>query len=400
MGNSSNRHIASSFKKTFRFFLNMGINASQSYILNLFKIYEIHNDLGASSTSLQRKRTKIIKRAISPEAEEKLRDEIVWIQQFAKNKAKEYLPTILDYSMESGNTYYVMRYYNMPNLRKVILNNMSTFYFLKKRVDFLLDIQRDVFHAFQPSVKTQNEYFRRVYSDKLYARFTKGITMEPRINELIHSDYVQINGKQYIGPKRLFDAIAADEDIVSALTPAELYVTHGDLHCNNILCGVPISSVKLLDCRGRNSDGSLYFDVAYDIAKLYHDFHGKYSFIENRLYTTSLTSPTSVSYRFKKHKSVPVFTSLYEHTRNEVEAKFSEFGRVNYRADFIESHLFLTMIVFHFSTFEEGLICLARGIEFLNNWAQTYHPDLVEAIYAQVAGEPALEHYEQGARAR
>lgn len=40
MGNISNRHIASSFRKTFRFFLNMGINASQSYILNLFKIYE------------------------------------------------------------------------------------------------------------------------------------------------------------------------------------------------------------------------------------------------------------------------------------------------------------------------------------------------------------------------
>jgi len=68
-----------SVKKISRFITNMLLNSAQSYILNFFQFTEIHNDLGASSTSIKRRRTQIIKKAITSDAEKKLANEVEWL---------------------------------------------------------------------------------------------------------------------------------------------------------------------------------------------------------------------------------------------------------------------------------------------------------------------------------
>ncbi|NQT57844.1 MAG: hypothetical protein HQ557_02560 [Bacteroidetes bacterium] len=378
-----------SIKKASRFFTNMVLNAAQSYILNFFRFTEIHNDLGASSTSIKRRRTQIIKKAITPDAEIKLANEVGWIREFSKGEAREFLPVVKDFSLEPGNTFYTMTYYNMPNFRKIILNNMSTFYFLEKRVDFLLRLQTEVFHSAYPSIKPEEDYFKKVYEKKFFDRIAKGCEIEPEICEIVNADSININKKRLIGCKPLFSAIAADEAIRSTLIPEELCISHGDLHCNNILCGIPVYHIKLLDCRGKNSDGSYYFDPAYDIGKLYHDFHGLYSLIEKHMFTIETNRKNSIDYSFSMHKSVVTFGKLYNHTRKQVDVKYARYGDVNYRADFTEAMLFLTMIIFHFSNFNEGLLCLTRGIEFLNNWAEKYHPKFYAALQEKTFGNGA-----------
>jgi hypothetical protein len=377
---SALQKFSSTIKRTFRFYVNIGINAIKSYILNLLKINEIHNDLGASPTSIRRMRTKIIKRALTPEAAEKLQNEITWIQKFTTKESKDYLPTILDYSFEPGNTYYVMHYYNMPNFRKVILNSMSTHYFLEKRVNFLLKLQLEVFHKANPSQQPRENYFYKVFEKKFFQRIEKGCEIEPRITPLVINDFVTVNGKQMIGAKRLFTALSENSEIRNSLLPNMLCISHGDLHTNNILCGIPVNSVKLLDCRGRNSDGSFYFDPAYDIAKLYHDFHGLYSLIENHEFSVSMLKTGDVRYEFRRPKTIITFLKLYHHTRNEVIKSYTDYGKVNYRADFFEAHLFLTMIVFHLKHYEEGLMCLVRGVELLNSWTEIHYPELYASL--------------------
>ena len=378
-----------SVKKFLRFITNMLLNSAQSYILNFFQFTEIHNDLGASSTSIKRRRTQIIKKAITPDAEKKLANEVEWIREFSKGEAREFLPVVKDFNLEPGNTYYTMTYYNMPNFRKIIFNNMSTFYFLEKRVDFLLRLQTEVFHSAYPSIKPESDYFKKVFEKKFHDRIEKGCQIEPSICELINTDSIKINKKWLIGCKPLFSAIAADEAIKASLTPEKLCISHGDLHSNNILCGIPVYHVKLLDCRGKNSDGSYYFDPAYDVGKLYHDFHGLYSLIEKHMFTISTDGKDSINYNFNMHKSVVTFGKLYNYTRKQVEVKYSQYGDVNYRADFTEAMLYLTMIVFHFSNFNEGLLCLTRGIEFLNNWAEKYHPEFYAAQQERILGSEA-----------
>jgi hypothetical protein len=380
-----------SIKKTSRFFTNMLLNAAQSYIFNLFQFTEIHNDLGASSTSIKRRRTQIIKKAITPDAETKLINEVEWIREFSKGQAKEFLPIVKDFNLEPGNTYYTMTYYNMPNFRRIIINNMSTFYFLEKRVDFLLRIQTEVFHSAYPSIKPENDYFEKVFEKKFHARIEKGCQIEPGIYEIINSNSVYINKKRLIGCKTLFSAIASDDAIRSSLIPNELCISHGDLHCNNILCGIPVFHVKLIDCRGKNSDGSYYFDPAYDVGKLYHDFHGLYSLIEKHMFKIDTNGIDTIDYNFNMHKSVVTFGKLYAHTRKQVEVKYAQYGDVNYRADFTEAMLYLTMIIFHFNNFNEGLICLTRGIEFLNSWAEKYHPEFYAALQEKTFGSGAAK---------
>ena len=367
-------------KKTYRFLMNMMINAFQSYVINLFHTTEIHNDLGASPPSIRRLRMRIVKRALTPEAEKKLKNEIAWILRFSQTSMKFYLPTILDYKTEENNTYYTMRYYNMPNLRKIILENMSTSYFLEKRIEFLLKLQHNNFYQIKYSSPPSADYFDMVFSRKFESRLMKAVEMDPRLTELIDADLLTVNSHQLIGPRLLFNTISQDKGIISRLTPERLYISHGDLHANNILCGLSTYTLRLLDCRGMSPDGTPYFDVAYDVGKLYHDFNGLYSLIEKHLFTIETDLKDRISYRFNDVKSRVTFRKLYDYTRKMVITEYEEFGDVNYRADLIEAHLFLTMMVFHLKDFNEGLMCFTTGVELLNRWVRNYHPEMYDGL--------------------
>lgn len=367
-------------KKTYRFLINMLINDFQSYVLNLFHATEIHNDLGASPTSIKRLRMRIVKRALTPDAEKKLRSEIAWILRFSQTSMKFYLPTILDYKTDENDTYYTMRYYNMPNLRKIILENMSTSYFIEKRIEFLLKLQHNNFYQLKYSSPPDANYFETVFNQKFESRLTMAVEMDDRLGELIEAQVLTVNGHQLIGPKVLFRRISRTEDIVARLTPERLFISHGDLHSNNILCGLSTFTLKLLDCRGLSPDGTPYFDVAYDIGKLYHDFNGLYSLIEKHLFTISSDLRSQITYRFNDIKCRVTFRKLYDYTRKMVVTEYAEFGDVNYRADLIEAHLFLTMIVFHLRDFNEGLMCFTTGVELLNRWVKNYHPEIYNEL--------------------
>ena len=174
--------------------------------------------------------------------------------------------------------------------------------------------------------------------------------------------------------------LQTNEAIIKKLTPSKVYYSHGDLHCNNLLCGIRSDSMILLDCRGKSPYGDLFFDISYDVAKLYHDLRSLYTLIEKHYYSIFLSvnvDSVSIEYEFN-HKEL--FLRI-EQSRKIVEGlikkKFKGFKLLGYRAEFTEAMLYLTMEPFHLKTKSEGLMCYITGIIRLNEWIEKYHPELL-----------------------
>jgi len=124
------------YKKRLIYLLRIGgsilVRVLETYILDKFESSEIQNDLGASFTDLKRDRRRIVKRA-QERGEQKLVDEILWYRRFERSALKPHLPKIYDSSVEPGNVFYEMKYYNRPNLRKIIVDEMNARFFIKLR---------------------------------------------------------------------------------------------------------------------------------------------------------------------------------------------------------------------------------------------------------------------------
>jgi hypothetical protein len=194
---------------------------------------------------------------------------------------------------------------------------------------------------------------------------------------------MEINGKDFINPTRILKSIVKDESIVNKLTPEKLYLSHGDLHCNNILCGLSAGQFIFLDCRGKSPSGSLYFDPAYDLAKLYHDLHSYYSLIEKKLFIIHQNWENKkpvFEYFFTDQTLTERYNRNYFYVRGIVEKEYKNFDNLHYRTDFTEAMLYLTMLPMHIRDKDEGPVCYVTGVVRINQWFNRNHPELYKAL--------------------
>lgn len=370
-----------------RFFKKLGDDAWNSYVKNRLVPSEIHNDPGSGFTQLTRDGDKIIKKA-DEKGEEKLIDEIKWIKKLESTRfGRKYLPQIIDFSLIPGNVYYEMKYYSYPNFRKIIFDDMNTTYFLKLRWEKLLKIFFRHLYRDSNSSLPEADFFEKTHLKKFHERAAQTLKEAPYYKEIFESPTIKINGQVFINPTRILNFIENRPDIIQVLTPEKVYLSHGDLHCNNILCGISSGQFIFLDCRGKSPSGSMYFDPAYDIAKLYHDLHSYYSLIENGLYI--------LHYRFRKglpefeyfftHQTlVEKFNRNYFYVRIYIEKHFKHFENLHYRTDFNEAMLYLTMLPMHIKKKDEGLLCYATGTVRLNQWFRKNYPQENFEMHKQI----------------
>ena len=146
----------------------------------------------------------------------------------------------------------------------------------------------------------------------------------------------------------------------------------------------PSFILVLIDCRGHAPDGSLHFDPAYDIAKLFHDLRSQYSLIEKHYFSSFLylteEGDVAVEFEFTQASYMERFLRNYEYVRQQVCERFTSFGELLYRADFTEAVLYLTMVPFHLKFKAEGLVCFVTGLLRLNEWFQANHPEMYSSI--------------------
>ena len=359
-------------------------NFFDNYFLNELIKDEMHNDLGASFTHFERKGKKIMKIA-DKMGENKLIDEINWYRLFENTKFSKHLPKIYNYSTKKGNVFLEMKYYNYPNLRKVIFGDMNARFFLKKRFSYLLDVLKNNLYTRKNSKECPDDFVKKTHFLKLRNRIKVTIKMAPFLKDVIKSNQLTINGKRYLNIGVIIPNLTRNNKIMAKLQPTRLYYAHGDIHANNILCGIMHTNFVLLDCRGKSPNGDLYFDCAYDIAKLYHDFRSLYSLIENHYYTIFLDKhdkKIEIDFEFTRKDLVKKFHELRCVLDGMIEEKFKKFKNLQYRADFTEAMLYLTIVPFHLKTKSEGLISYITGVMRLNEWLEKYHPEFYSRLYS------------------
>ncbi len=366
--------------------LKFGRNMSQhfldAYFLDDLIEQKIHNDLGASFTYTHRKGSRITK-AAKPKGEAKLRDEINWYLLLQQREFSKYLPQIYRYSLKKGAVFLEMKYYTYPNLRKIIFNDMNARFFIKMRLKHLFDALIKNLYIKENSRPAPEDFVEKSHFSKLKNRIAETMEMAPFLREVITSKFITVNGRSYVNVLPIIPALEKNSKIMQLLKPETVYYAHGDLHSNNILCGIMHSDLILLDCRGRSPYGDLYFDVAYDVAKLYHDFHSLYSLIENRDYSIFLNGTgrkINIEFEFTNDEVKKRFEYWGKYLDILVKEKLGTFGNLEYRAKFTEAILYLTMVPFHLKRNSEGLMCYAIGIIRLNEWLERYHNDFYKAL--------------------
>ncbi|NTV23116.1 MAG: hypothetical protein HGA85_01930 [Nanoarchaeota archaeon] len=350
-----------------------------AYFLDELITDKIHNDLGASFTDFKRQGKYIIKKA-RKEGEDKLVDEIRWYLKFRDTPLSKYLPEIDSYSIKPGKVFVKMKYYTYPNLRKVTLNNLNPGFILKRRWQHLFQVLLDSLYTQENSKPAPADFVEKSHFSKLKKRISETVQMAPFLKEVITADTLLVNGRRYANLGKVLPAITGNERIRARLTPDRIYYAHGDLHCNNILCGISYKSMVLIDCRGKSPYGDMYFDVAYDIAKIYHDLNSYYSLIEKHQYSLFLNihGDVEIEFAFLDQGQVEKFRTWSKYVESLIKEKFTGFGDLEYRARFTEAMLYLTMIPFHLKVKSEAVMCYATGIIRLNEWLSRYHPEILK----------------------
>ncbi len=362
-------------------------NVLNNYILSRFDKGIIHNDLGASFTNIQRKKKTIIKRA-QKEGEEKLIDEINWYLKWQNTPLRYWLPKVVDYSLTRGNIFYEMKYYHYPNLRKIIMYRGNANFVVKTRWKTIFKILLKNFYLTKKSIISPDDFVKKSHLDKLQKRIALIKKKAPFFQEILKQPFLTINQKKYLNYEIIIKAITKKPKIIKNLTPPRLYISHGDLHTNNILCGINPQKIILLDARGKSPTGSDYFDPAYDLAKIYHDLRSYYSLIEKNLYSLFYQKNTKgeifLEYSFTDQGFLEEFQKNCHWVNELVDKSLKEFPRIKYRADFTEAMLFLTMIPMHLKTKAEAIMCWIMGVKRLNEWVRNYHPALLKDLEKKV----------------
>ena len=371
-----------------RLFLNMLHYMTENYLINRLIVDRVNNDLGASFTAISRKNNRIVKRARA-EGEAKLRDEIEWILRFKGTRLERYLPKIYSYSLEPGDVHYEMRYYDYPNLRRIVDVEINARFFVRLRLLHLFELLEGELWIESNSSECPPDFVENEYFRKFYERRDAALAMDPYFAHFYDAPVLELNGKRLPNAAQLIEAIASDPVALASLVPPRLYISHGDLHSNNILCGIGHSTMILIDCRGRSSGGLLYFDPAYDIAKLFHDFRGMYSLIERHAFSIfhRIEAEPRIEYCLTDERMRAKFRRHYAFIRAVAHRRLTRFSNLLERADFAEAMLFLTMIPMHMRLRDEGLMCYVTGVAELNSYCSRYRP----ALYASVCKKLGIE---------
>ncbi|HUW69067.1 MAG TPA: hypothetical protein VMX33_02435 [bacterium] len=375
-----------------KLFLNMVHYFLDYYVINSFRFNEIQNDLGASFTTITRHNNTLIKRADAA-GEAKLIDEILWIKRFENTGLAGNLPTIHRFSVEPGSVFYEMRYYNYPNLRRIILSQMNASFFIRMRLRYLLEIMHTFLWIPENSIPAPDDFVIAEHLNKYDKRFSMLLEKAPWFSRFLESATIMVNGEALLNAHTIIQSIRGNDSIMASLKPERVCIAHGDIHSNNILCGIAWSNMILLDCRGKSNSGTPYFDPAYDIAKLFHDFRSLYSLIELHRYSLfhfpdtgtggSVATP-SLEFKFLDKEAQERFGTYYRYIRDIVSKDFVEYGNLIERAEFIEAMLFLTMIPLHLRLKDEAIACYLTGVRRLNEWLGTYHPEHLKTLISSV----------------
>ena len=357
----------------FSFFLSEYIDSNivKGIYNNDYLDFGVLSDLNKSKLQVVREFNKIelidddinelkIKKS-SVKKPKKILNEFLWYQKIPLHMRK-YTPTTYEFNSKIGSTEgtnYVMSYIDSTPLQELFMYNLPDF-------QSWVSIFDNIYNYFLDSRNIENkEQFYEENKNKLVQANIKMLRekTKERVDQIRdmfpHREYV-INGQFYDNPiYHLEKILKRAEEISLDVNIDNLVVLHGDLFFGNMMYDIEKESLKVIDPRGEYGEFTIYGDMRYDLAKLYHSVIGNYDFIVNGLYELrDYDSTLNYSiFNGDSNKKIGGFIHYFiEVLGNDVDD-----------IEFITGLLFLTMIPLHSENKNNQKMQFIKACEILKN---------------------------------
>lgn len=229
--------------------------------------------VGGSYATL--KRSVVVRKDARGKGIKKLRNEVKWLNSL-NSRLKKYFPTVLHFHDEKNHIWFEMPYYDIPNLRELIMlgeyNSEKVLDFLKEVLDFMFE---EVYsNVIQPA---PNDWSKIHYIHRVNLRLIDSMKIFPEIEKFIKANRIILNGIPLRNLSEILLDLGKRPELLKVLSGKNLRMVHGDLHFQNLLVNENNKDVPfiLADPRGTEGGSSIY----YDLGKLWHSVNGLYDFL-------------------------------------------------------------------------------------------------------------------------
>jgi len=357
-------------------------------LVNRFKVYNLdveninHEEcptflVGGSGAKIRR--LMIVRKEVSREGVAKLSNEIKWLLNLPKD-LRRYFPKLVGYKVTKSSAYMDTVFYNFPSLRRILFDGTigadKAIEILRKLLDFMFNNLYSRIYG-----KGGLGWLYKLHFERICNRWPLVMRKAPILAKVLEAKKIVLNDEEFVNAPLLIQRIRVRPELLRKLAPKIITMVHGDLHFQNILIKLNDNSkynFLLTDPRG-DLNGS---DPIYDLAKLWHSFHGLYDFMHEDLFSLKL--------EFKNNETINAdlelidMKSVHEYNRilNHFPRLMDDFNSVSeiydnwkMRTLFTEAIHFCTVLPFHLKGDGKEARAVAlylTGVKILNEFYRDY----------------------------
>ena len=268
----------------------------------------------------------------------KILAEANWIQSLPKS-LRHYAPAVWDSGIENGQGFYEMEYCYLSSLANLFVFCSHPRFVWNDILNacqiFITDIAQ-----YRPKSKTDISQIARNNNNHFTSKTIKRLERFSIENSISLDTKLTFNGIETPSLRQISEEtgemIGSDKcDFVTLM--------HGDFCFSNILYVFKSKSIKDIDPRGIDNNGSfsLYGDIRYDVAKLAHSVLGLYDFIIAGIFDYDELSPYEIKLQFNLPASVLNIQELFK----SMHFDGSDISSLNVYPIMVQ--LFLSMLPLH-----------------------------------------------------
>lgn len=280
-------------------------------------------------------------------------DEIRYYQSIPKS-LNTFFPAVVSFNTNSEEKMLEIEYYDYQDLGKQMLSNTEEVFWNKTSTQIL-----NVLHKMSDikNNKLDKKYMQNMYISKTEIEYNN-LILNKEFEKISNYDTLIIDGKECSNFKNISSAIfnLANKILIKDI---ESTMVHGDFCFGNILCSSKNNIIKLIDPRGSWGEVGIYGDNRYDLAKLYHSYHGKYEYI--------------VSDNFSINQDENIFSTKFSNDNNTIIYNIFKNNVINhlYKDDLeiklIEGLIYIGMCARHYDSLDRQKIMYITGVNILND---------------------------------
>lgn len=304
-----------------------------------------------------------VRKEATNERMQKLIDEVTFIEQIPE-KFKDHFPEITHYGEKNGRSFYEMKHYKLPSMRRLIFQNKvsvdEVVHWMDKITKFSVSL---VNHE---QLEIPHDYMDLMHWNRFWERRKETLNNTKALNDYILPDQLIINGKKYNNAHIIVSALKKRQS--EFIPPSIGRWSHSDLHFSNVLIDLENDTFRCVDPRGYP-----FCDIFYDFGKLYHSINGKYEMVVNYMWEKE----NEFEYHMIENEYHKFLESLKSLIPEKIFFKYSPLDKANTMKliEFNEAIHFITLVPFQLNydgNENKAKVAYMIGVELLNKFVEKY----------------------------